>query len=367
MSQCTTLHFFLGANTPQGFVSRFDQLADPSDAWREFVIKGGPGTGKSSLMKKIAEQYAPRCKTAEIIHCSSDPSSLDGVILHGVKTSIADGTSPHVIEPKFPGAFEQIVDLSGCWDMHKLYERRQTIMELASKNSRCHDHCCRFLNAAGTLLSDTYRIALDATSVSKVAKAAGRIALKEFKGGKDTPGKESVRFISALTNIGYHIYTDTAKTLCDRIYLVDDIYGATSRILLNTLRSKALDCGYDIISCYCPLSPFEKLEHLFIPELRIGFMTMNDQHNFEITPYKIIRSRRFTDPDAIKAHRRRLSFNKKAAAQLLDQAAKLLAEAKSIHDRLEEEYIGAMDFKKVDAVSSKTMKIYDHIFKAYGL
>lgn len=89
------LHFFLGANTPQGFVSRFDQLADPTDGWREFVIKGGPGTGKSTLMHKIADAFQPVTEHLELIHCSSDADSLDGVIIHDKKVSIADGTPPH--------------------------------------------------------------------------------------------------------------------------------------------------------------------------------------------------------------------------------------------------------------------------------
>lgn len=89
------LHFFLGANTPQGFVSRFDQLADPKEGWREFVIKGGPGTGKSTLMRKIAEELQPRVEHMELIHCSSDADSLDGVIFHDLKAAIADGTPPH--------------------------------------------------------------------------------------------------------------------------------------------------------------------------------------------------------------------------------------------------------------------------------
>lgn len=72
------LHFFLGANTPQGFVSRFDQLADPAGGWREFVIKGGPGTGKSTLMKRVAAAAEGRCEQIELIHCSSDADSLDG-------------------------------------------------------------------------------------------------------------------------------------------------------------------------------------------------------------------------------------------------------------------------------------------------
>lgn len=90
-----TLRFFLGANTPQGFVSRFDQLADVNDGWRTFVIKGGPGSGKSTMMKKIKEAIGGGHGDIELIHCSSDVDSLDGVIASGLKFSIADGTAPH--------------------------------------------------------------------------------------------------------------------------------------------------------------------------------------------------------------------------------------------------------------------------------
>ena len=191
---------------------------------------------------------------------------------------LSSATPAHVIDPKYPGAFEQLIDLSSCWDEHKLFESRQDIMALAAKISRCHEHSCRFLGAAQSLIGDTYRIALDATSVIKTVKAAGRIAMAEFKGGPDGRGRESVRFLSAVTNKGLTIFDETARTICERVYLIEDPYGAASRLLLTSLRSQALEAGWNIITCYCPLSPFEKLEHLFIPELKLGFMTANDYH-----------------------------------------------------------------------------------------
>ena len=48
---------FLGANSPSGFISKFDQLADADDGWRLFVIKGGPGSGKSTLISLIPRFY----------------------------------------------------------------------------------------------------------------------------------------------------------------------------------------------------------------------------------------------------------------------------------------------------------------------
>lgn len=269
-------------------------------------------------------------------------------------------TITHVIEPKYPGAFEQIVDLSGCWDAHALFANRQEIMTLAAKISRCHEHSCRFLSAAGSLLSDTYRLALDAVSVQKVQKAAQRIAQAEFRGG-DGRGHEAVRFLSAVTNLGQIQFDETARLLCDRICCVEDNYGAVSRLFLNVLRADALEAGFDVISCYCPLSPFEKLEHLFIPELRLGFMTVNDYHQAVAEPYKVIRSRRFIDTEQLGRTRKRIAFNRKAAAQMLDQAARLLAEAKTLHDGLEEYYRDAMDFKKVNAVGDKTLEIFRNL------
>ncbi len=362
------LHFFLGANTPQGFVSRFDQLADASDGWRSFILKGGPGTGKSTLMKRVAKNVEEHCPLVEIIHCSSDVDSLDGVIAPAIKTSVADGTAPHVVEPIYPGAFEQAIDLSRCWDEHILFEQRQEIMLLAQRISRCHEHCCRFLAAAGSLLGDNWRIALGATQIPKLQKAAARIADAEFKGSHgQKQGHESIRFLSAITNKGPVMFDETAKTLCDRIYLIEDSYGASSRLILNALRSRALEAGLDIISCYCPLSPFEKLEHLFIPSLKLGFMTSNYFHQPDIDPYKIVRSRRFTDEDTIRKSRRRINFNRKAAQQLLNEAASLLKEAYDLHDQLEAYYVKAMDFSLVDAISDSLLKKYAHILSQYDL
>lgn len=92
--------FFLGANTPQGFVNRFDQLARQEDGWRCFVIKGGPGCGKSTLLRKVAQAFEGRYEDMEYIRCSSDVDSLDAIVFPELKVAIADGTPPHDIARK---------------------------------------------------------------------------------------------------------------------------------------------------------------------------------------------------------------------------------------------------------------------------
>ena len=71
--------FFAAANTEEGFYSIFESVFPPSALDKIFIIKGGPGTGKSTLMRQIAEYACGRGYSPELYYCSSDTSSLDGI------------------------------------------------------------------------------------------------------------------------------------------------------------------------------------------------------------------------------------------------------------------------------------------------
>ena len=345
------LHYFLGANTPQGFVSRYDQLGSAQQDWRCYVIKGGPGTGKSTLMKQVAAACPE--PGMELIHCSSDADSLDGVILPRRKIALADGTLPHPIEPRYPGAYEVTVPLFGCWDDDLLYRKRKEIVELTQKISGLHEHCVRFLAAAGSLLGDSYRMALEVTDKAKISRYAAAFAARELGKPKAYAPADRARFLSAVTNRGPVLFEETARALAPRLIFVEDRWGAASRQLLGAVRSQALRAGFEVVSCYCPMAPFDKLDHLFIPEAGVGLMTQNRFHRLTMTPVRTIHARRFCDEQSLQLRRKRISFNARAAEQMLEQAAALMAEAKRLHDRLEEHYGEATDFGAVEALGAE--------------
>ena len=76
-NQTANVDFYLGALGPHGFCGYFDRLCQEPDR-QMYLIKSGPGCGKSTMMRKIAEASP---LPVQRIHCSSDPDSLDGVIL----------------------------------------------------------------------------------------------------------------------------------------------------------------------------------------------------------------------------------------------------------------------------------------------
>lgn len=144
--------YFAAANGYYGFRSNFDKIFSPERIDKLFVIKGGPGTGKSTMMKKIAKEFCDKAKIINIL-CSSDPSSLDGLILskNGVSIAIADGTSPHAIEPTYPGAFEEIVNLGEGFDFDELRKNKDEIIRISHNKKTEYNKAYSLLSVAGDL------------------------------------------------------------------------------------------------------------------------------------------------------------------------------------------------------------------------
>ncbi len=347
--------FFLGANTPTGFCGYHNELINAADGWRGFLIKSGPGTGKSTLMKKILNEVVAQGLSVEALHCSSDPSSLDGVTVPAIRTLIFDATAPHVLEPRYWGTVEEIVDLSRCMDSERLQAHREEIIQATDACSAAHASARRYMAAAGELLADNRRIAAGYTNVNKVTATAASMAKNEF-GGSSGQGREERRFLSALTPKGWVCFEDTLSVLCPKLYVIEDENGAASSLLLSELRQHALAAGLEIITCTCPLHG--SVEHLLIPSLGVGFATANSHHAMVLPAYRRIHATRFTDTVRLREHRETMRFHRKAAEELLEKAGGEIGRAKAIHDQMEEYSNAAMDWDEADKIQKKVLATF---------
>ena len=129
-----SIDFFLGATTPAGFKGYFEPLRH-EPGMQMYLIKSGPGCGKSTLMKRLARAAEQRGELTQRIHCASDPDSLDGVILPGQHRAIVDATAPHVVEPDAPGADEVVVSLYHTIDTEKLHQCTDEVKALFARNA----------------------------------------------------------------------------------------------------------------------------------------------------------------------------------------------------------------------------------------
>ena len=85
---------FLGGNTPSGFYSLYHQLSDPRQFRAVYIIKSGPGSGKSTLMRRVERHVQAAGLKTEQVLCSGDPDSLDAVMIPELGAALVDGTAP---------------------------------------------------------------------------------------------------------------------------------------------------------------------------------------------------------------------------------------------------------------------------------
>ncbi len=120
--------YFLGANTGSGFVSLYDSFAADGDfLW---ILKGGPGCGKSSFMRRIGMAAEATGHDVEYVLCSGDPDSLDGVYIRDLGVAYVDGTAPHVQEARHPGADSNYLNLGAHLDNTALRPHLARLTEL---------------------------------------------------------------------------------------------------------------------------------------------------------------------------------------------------------------------------------------------
>lgn len=343
-----TNKYFLAANSCEGFVSYFSSSYNPKEGWKAFIIKGGPGTGKSTFMKKIASFANEKGYITELCPCSSDPDSLDAVIIPDLKITIMDGTAPHTVDPIYPAASDTILNFSEFWNGEEIQAKSKEIIELTDKNKQFHKSASRYLASAGQIFKDNLNLTERVTDTEKVRAYADKLCLRYIK-HKGNGAGESVRFLSGISPKGIVNYPETLLSFSSQPFIIRDEHGNVSNEIMSILRDFALNKDYKIITCRNAYLP-NLIDHLVIPELNAVFI--RESRNFTVaSDVRRVHAIRFLNNNLLKV--KRLKYNTKIAELILDSAIVSLKEAKSIHDDLEGYYINSMNFNALEEFTDK--------------
>lgn len=322
------MRYFAGGNTSNGFCTRFDHILPKEQQKRMFYIKGGPGVGKSSMMKAVGKAAENAGLRVEYFYCSSDPDSLDGVALPEKGAAMMDGTSPHVYDPVIPGARDTLISLGDFLDEKSLRASREELQETQRLISARFARCYQYLAAAAQVRK--------AACTGEEKPAAMRALLKEWtdvlplRGGE---GRCRQLFGEAFTPSGLVRRTEFPKET--RRLEIRCPLGCHPDGLMKRLGDTAAARGLDRIELLDPLEP-EHVQQLYLPEHDLLFGCAPENDPGALPPERLF---------ALTA-REEERFDQNAYELLCQRAVEQLAAAKALHDRLEAPYIHCMDFLK---------------------
>lgn len=337
-----SIHYFAGGNTARGFVSCFPDILPQASQKRMYYIKGGPGVGKSTLMKRFAKAAEEKGLEVEYFHCSSDPDSLDGVSLPGAGVGMMDGTAPHIYDPVVPGARDTLISLGDFLDEKALAPHAGEIAGVQRQISARFGRCYRYLAAAEQVLC-----------AAPVHESPVRLRELTEELTRSLPlrgGSGSVRrlFASAFTPKGRVDVTNFQ--LFERRVTLDVPFGAHATGLMQRITDRALERGLHVVQLLDPLIP-ERIAHVLIPAHGLAFCTGTRTENAAgewIGPEALF--------DVPGGADREQSFDRNACELLWQRAVEQLTAAKNLHDELEKFYVQNMDFDRWQGVLDRVME-----------
>ncbi len=329
--------FFAASNSADGFKNYFDKIFCVAD--KLYIVKGGPGTGKSTLMRCVSERAEAKGFEVENYFCSSDHTSLDGVL---VKTGdgymgVIDGTPPHLYAEKAPGAVEEIINTGLFWNSEYLSENRGIIRNLCLEKSQAYANAYLYLRVCGEL-----RRIYNAHAVKSCTDEVLKRIFEQVSDG--TTGSEKNAgtpvLIDGIGMLGrWHF--DTFEKIAERIYPISDCF---AQRFFDYCIDRAKSFGVRIRICYNPIY-YGETDGIYFEENRTwvvrGGMSKSEKSKYS---EKIIFTELSDDLNLSRNEREECNHCLSMSEECIRRAEVWFAKAGEHHFSLEEIYKSAMDF-----------------------
>lgn len=343
--------FYPGGNTSYGFYSFYDFIID-KDATRIFLLKGGPGVGKSTFMKAIGQVMLEKGFDVEYHNCSSDNNSIDGVVIPALKIALIDGTAPHIVDPKTPGAVDEIIHLGDFWDEKGLRANKDEVLASNARVSRLFKIAYSNLREAKVIHDEweSYIIeSMDFAPVNKIIRYVSNEVFSDVDPDFTRVAKARHLFGSAITPQGPVNKLDSILIDVENVYILRGEPGVGKSTFIEKMLARAQEMGIDTEVYHCPLDP-EKLDFLVIPKLKVAFI--NGTEPLKVDLRKLTTTEidfdQFLDPDILDNYETEIDSCKERFWEAYNRAILYIAQAKKVHDEMEEYYIPNMNYVEIN-------------------
>lgn len=355
MNNALETRYFLSAMTGAGYYALHRQFLRPPE--RYFcILKGGPGCGKSTFLRRVGDAGRAAGLSVVWLHCAGDPASLDGVYFPQKHAGFFDGTAPHTVEPALFGASGEYLDLGAFCRTEALDPAR--IRALNADCAMFRLRAQQYLTAAAALDPRATPGLVFPEDREAARRRAKSVCTREFgTAPKDAkPGRCDRLFLSAVTSEGRIFFPDTVAALCTRVYLLDDGCGLAEEFL-HTVRTHAVRCGLDVISCPDALIP-SRTQAVLVPSRGVGFLAGTAADVPDGLSQRHIRLDVLPDPERQRTLRRAMRSDARQQQLALERAIEQLRMAALLHNELEAVYRPCMDFDALSAFTERYLKTF---------
>jgi energy-coupling factor transporter ATP-binding protein EcfA2 len=335
-------YVFASSHTTQGYYTFIPDLI--SDLERVYILKGAPGSGRSTFIRLVGEILAEQGLEVEFWISALDSITPDGVFIPQLNLAVVNGSLPVSIDPRYPGVKEHLINLGEYWDQTVIEAQRLQIIELVDNIEHSQRKAYDLLKELGRL-KEEQRLRnsrhMNIEKIDQLIKQLGSEIVENRSGEKHY-------FAGVLTIDGWVDYVHELSHNCQKRYIFKGPAGSGKSMIIGELARLVKDSGYFLEYYHCGLE-VKNLVMVIIRNLQIALIEAGTA-DIPLKPWDVMIDLSIYmegyDDECCQEN----SINNRNLENLLLEARQQLEKSSYSQQELKKIYAGAMDFTSLDKV-----------------
>ncbi len=266
--------------------------------------------------------------------------------------------TPHVIDPKYPGAVDEIINLGDHWNEQLLREHREEIIFLTDQIAQHFQQAYVRLREARGITDEWANCLKTGLDSARLGALTAELIEEIFQ----VVPRVRHLFATAITPAGPVNFMDSITEDCTRRYILRGQPGCGKSAVLQQVGQAALKRGYSVDLYHCGFDP-DELDAVIIPALKTAVVDGSSPHVVEPRRPgdKVLDLLELIDSVILYENSAFIAEIEKQFEGVFAEGVAEITTAKRIHDDLERFYVAAMDFSGVDQTRERLLEKILHL------
>lgn len=348
-------HYFARGNTAHGAHFLYKSAFQGLD--RILILMGPPGTGKSTIIRNLADNLLDRGQHVQCFHSPLRPDELDGIIATDFKVGIVDGQACGETLEGDTGETILVFDFGVALNNNGIStEALGTIEELRGKLTDAYSKAYETFATALRIHDEWEKFYIESMDFMKANQIMQELIRELYAGhenGLPTSGRHL--FFGAATPKGAFDYIQSLTAQLNRRIFIKGRPGSGKSTLLKKLAAAAEKNGIEVQVFHCGFDP-NSLDMLIFPMLSTAIFDSTAPHEYfpERDGDEILDMyERTMTPGTDQTYAAEIAAIKERYSSKMKEATSHLAAAEAIHSQIKSFYTAATNFSIVEELRSQ--------------
>lgn len=344
-----TRYSFASSFTGMGFRTFIPELMN--GVRKVFILKGAPGTGKSTFIRLVGEALSQQGYDVEYWVSSLDPVGPDGVCIPQLGAAVINGSLTIPVDPQYPQVRDILINLGEYSGGGIAAEDFRAVTELLDCIRHLQDQAVTTIRESTEVKEELRRLNQSRLDMDAIQGLIDHISEQTL----DYRPAEKHYFARVLTPDGMADYIDDLSRDCRLRYIFRGPAGSGGELVIEEVIRRARQKGYAMDYYHCG-SEADRLVMVIIRNLQVALIEADQVDAEPRQGDTVVDMQRFLDIDLSDPSCAENSETLRHYERLLLKAQQELVDVQRKTRAVKKYYSEPMDFERLDEKRREVIK-----------